>query len=171
MFLLSTTRVAPVSTCYLILPTAASSLVSFCWMAVVVFSSGGCNAGSLICVWDFFLFFLEEWYCPMACITSEAVQWWRVRASCRVKGPSLVRLTPLHTAVLSSSSPISCTTLRKYFWVSFRHCTSVRTEKKKHQIRSVSILKIGGFLCVQLKIIYLKWSLGAGSECNVSLSK
>lgn len=118
-----------INCCYLILLTAASSLVSFCWLAVVEPSSGGSNAESFIRVWEYFLFLLEEWYCPTACITSEAVQWWWVRASCRVKGPSLVRLTPVHAAVLRSSSPISCTTLRKYFWVSFRHCTSVRREE------------------------------------------
>lgn len=158
------------ATAYLILPSAvaASSLVSFCCLAVVF--SGGCNPESLICVWGNLLFFLEEWYWLMACLTSEAVHWWCVRASCRVKGPSRVRLTALHTAVLRSSSPISCTTLRKYFWVSFRHCTSVSKQKKK-QTRSWSTYSIQGFPCVRLKIIYLKWSWEAGSECNASLSR
>ena len=101
------------------------SLTGFIWLTVVL-SSDSCNGESLVCVFDFFL---EERFFPMACITSEAAQWCRVSASCRVKEPSLVRRTPLHTAVLRSSSPISCTTLRKYFWVSLIHCTSVRTGK------------------------------------------
>lgn len=106
----------------------ASLQISFCkfQLAVVVFSSCDCDCDSLICVWGFFFPFSDRWYCLMACITSEAVHCWRVRASCRVKGPSLVLLTPLHAAVLRSSSPISCTILRRYFGVSFRHCTSRR---------------------------------------------
>ena len=125
---------------YLILPsaTAASPLLSLCCLAVVF--SGGCNPESLICLWGDLLLFLEEWYWLMACLTSEAVHWWRVRASCRVKGPSRVRLTPLHTAVLRSSSPISCTTLRKYFCVSFRHCTSVSTQNDIKQDLYLHIL-------------------------------
>lgn len=137
---------------------------------VVVLPSVGWKAGFLIWVWE--SFFLE-WYCPMACPTSEAVQWWWIRAFCRVKGPSRVRLTPLHAAVLRSSSPISCTTLRKYFWVSFIHCTSVRTEGRKTSGSRPDHFKIlkWGFQCIQLKIIYLKWSWGAGSERNAGLSE
>ena len=37
--------------------SAASSLVSFCWLAVDVFSSGGCNTESFICVRGYLLFF------------------------------------------------------------------------------------------------------------------
>lgn len=147
---------------YLILISAAigSSLVSLRWPAAIF--SGGCTPG--VFTWDLecCLCFLVGRYCWMACMMSEAVQWWWVRASCSVKGPSLVRLTPLHTAVLDSSSPTSCTTLRKYFWVSFRHCTSVstwgKTSEVNHCERRCSVylmedylpkVKLGGWKRVQ----------------------
>lgn len=125
--------VSETATGHAVLPGTAASLEvsSFHWLVVAVLSSCGCDGWSFACLWRFFFLFLELWYCLMACFTSVAVHWWRVRASCKVKGPSLVRLTPLHTAVLRSSSPISCTTLRRYFWVSFRHWTSVRKKTDK----------------------------------------
>lgn len=113
--------------CSVILVSDTVSLrVSFCWLAAVGLFSCDSKAESLLCVLAFFFPFFDMWYCLMASITSEAVQCCRVRASCSVNGPSLVLLTPLHIAVLRSSSPISCTTLRRYFWVSFTHCTSKR---------------------------------------------
>lgn len=116
---------------------------------------------------DFFLF-LEAWYWRTACIISAAFHCWWTRASFRVKGPSRVRRTPLHTAVLRSSSPISCTILRKYFWVSFRHRTSV-AEKNSPQEQYVNV--ISGLLVGLLTMTHLKWSWEAGSECIASLSK
>lgn len=113
--------------CSVILVSDTVSLrVSFCWLAAVGLFSCDSKAESLICVLGFFSPFFDMRYCLMASITSETVQCCRVRASCSVNGPSLVLLTPLHIAVLRSSSPISCTTLRRYFWVSFTHCTSKR---------------------------------------------
>lgn len=111
-----------------------------CSFIIDSFCSCGWSVVSLLCVGFNFCLFLEAWYCLMACITSGAVQWWWVRASFRVKVPSLVRRTPWHTAVLCSSSPISCTTLRKYFWVSFKHCTSVKADKNStHAIKNLKI--------------------------------
>lgn len=50
--------------------------------------------------------------------------WVLKRASSRVKKPSRVRRTWEQTAVLFSSKPISCTSLRSCFCVSCMHCTS-----------------------------------------------
>lgn len=71
----------------------------------------------LLCLW-------EPLYHLMFIATSAAVQWHVVRAWLSVKCPSRVRRTAVHTAVLRSSRPTSCTTLRRYRWVSFKHCTS-----------------------------------------------
>lgn len=147
----------------------APSLASFCWSSAG-FSSEVCNVGVFTAVLEGFWLFLAERYSWTAFLTSAAVQRWRIKASCTVKGPSLVRRTPLHTAVLRSSSPTSCTTFRKYFWVSFRHCTSVKTEHtclKPEQHFFLNDQKYS--MCSSED--YLKWSGGAGSECNASLSE
>lgn len=138
-------------------------------VSVSLFSSCGLTVGVWFsCVWGVFFLFLEEWYWLTACMTSEAVHCWWIRASFKVKGPSLVRRTPLHIAVLRSSSPISCTILRKYFWVSFRQWTSV-TEKNSRQQQYINVTFV--LLVDQLKTTHLKWSWEAGSEYNASLSK
>ena len=119
----------------LLLPAAAAASSSLDHVDdSFTFSSTGCNPGFLIWDWERLLLFLLERYWWMACMTPEGVQRWHVRASCSVNGPSLVRLTPVHAAVLRSSSPISCTTLRKYLCVSLRHCTSVGRREKKNNI-------------------------------------
>lgn len=92
------------------------------------------------------LFLLMEWAWQTACATSGRVHRWRVSASCRVNGPSRTRRMPTQTAELRSSKPTSCSSLRRYLWVSFMHWTSAGEKLQMSQ----NALPVRGGCCVCL---------------------
>lgn len=145
---------------FILVADTVSVLVSSWWLAAACL----CSCDSLTCVLGLFWPFLDLWYCLMASTTSGTVHCCLVRASCSVNAPSRVLLTPWHTAVLRSSSPISCTTLRRYFWVSLMHWTSEEGERR------VKDVKLPGRVTFHWRSSYPEWSAEAGSECSAGRS-